>query len=70
MLGLDFLTALSSAATAVANVGPALGPISGPTGTFQGLPDMAKWLMIGGMLLGRLELFTVIILFSKTFWRE
>ena len=70
MLGLDFLTALSSAATAVANVGPALGPISGPTGTFEPLPDAAKWLMTGGMLLGRLELFTVIILFSRAFWRK
>jgi len=69
MLGLDFLTALSSAATSVANVGPALGPIVGPTGTFQPLPDAAKWMMIGGMLLGRLELFTVIVLFSRTFWR-
>jgi len=70
MLGLDFLTALSSAATAVANVGPGLGSISGPTGTFQTFPEGAKWLLIGGMLLGRLELFTVIILFSRTFWRN
>ena len=70
MLGLDFLTALSSAATTISNVGPALGPISGPTATFQELPEAAKWLMTGGMLLGRLELFTVIILFSKTFWIE
>jgi len=69
-LGLDFLTAISSAATSVANVGPALGPVTGPTGTFQSLPDAAKWLMIAGMLLGRLELFTVIVLFSSTFWRS
>ena len=70
MAGLDFLTALSSAATSIANVGPALGQISGPTGTFESLPDSAKWLMTGGMLLGRLELFTVIILFSRIFWRN
>jgi trk system potassium uptake protein len=69
MLGLDFLTAISSAATSVANVGPALGPVTGPSSTFQSLPDAAKWLMTGGMLLGRLELFTVIVLFSRTFWR-
>ena len=69
LLGLDFLTALSSAATSVANVGPALGPVAGPGSTFQDFPDAAKWLMTGGMLLGRLELFTVIVLFSRTFWR-
>ena len=69
LLGLDFLTAFSSAATAISNVGPALGPIVGPSGTFQPLPDGAKWLLAGGMLLGRLELFTVIVLFSRTFWR-
>ncbi len=68
-LGLDFLTAVSSAATAISNVGPALGPIVGPSGTFQTLPDAAKWLMAAGMLLGRLELFTVLVLFSRTFWR-
>ena len=69
LLGLDFLTAFSSAATAISNVGPALGPIVGPSGTFESLPDGAKWLLTGGMLLGRLELFTVIVLFSRTFWR-
>ncbi|MEK9724105.1 MAG: TrkH family potassium uptake protein [Rhodospirillaceae bacterium] len=68
-LGLDFLTAFSSAATAIANVGPGLGPIVGPSGTFQPLPDAAKWLLSGGMLLGRLELFTVIVLFTRSFWR-
>ena len=69
-LGLDFLTAFSSAAAAIANVGPALGPVTGPAGTFQDLPDTAKWLLSGGMLLGRLELFTVIVLFTRSFWRE
>jgi len=70
MLGLDFLTAFSSAATAIANVGPALGSIVGPSGNFQSLPDAAKWLLAGGMLLGRLELVTVIVLFSRSFWRD
>ncbi len=69
MLGLDFLTAISSAATAISNVGPALGPVSGPGGTFQTLPDAAKWLLSAGMLLGRLELFTVLVLFTRAFWR-
>ncbi len=69
MLGLDYLTAVSSAATAISNVGPALGPVVGPSGTFQPLPDAAKWLLSAGMLLGRLELFTVLILFSPAFWR-
>ena len=69
LLGLDFLTAFSAAATSIANVGPALGPTIGPSGTFQSLSDEAKWLLSGGMLLGRLELFTVIVLFSRSFWR-
>ncbi len=69
MLGLDFLTAFSSAATSIANVGPALGPIAGPSGNFVDFPDAAKWLMAAGMLLGRLELFTVIVMLSRNFWR-
>ncbi|MGB0681751.1 MAG: TrkH family potassium uptake protein [Magnetovibrionaceae bacterium] len=69
MLGLDYLTAVSAAATAISNVGPGLGPVIGPAGTFQPLPDAAKWLLSGGMLLGRLELFTVIVLFTRSFWR-
>ncbi|MBK8906717.1 MAG: TrkH family potassium uptake protein [Rhodospirillales bacterium] len=68
-LGLDFVTAVSSAATAICNVGPGLGPVVGPAGNFQSLPDAAKWLLSAGMLLGRLELFTVLMLFSPTFWR-
>jgi trk system potassium uptake protein TrkH len=69
LLGLDFITAFSSAATSIANVGPALGPIAGPAGNFASFPDAAKWLMALGMLMGRLELFTVIVLFSRSFWR-
>ena len=68
-LGLDFVTAVSSAATAIANVGPGLGDVVGPTGTFASLPDAAKWLMAAGMLLGRLEAFTVLVLLSPAFWR-
>ncbi len=69
MVGLDFITAVSSAATAISNCGPALGPIAGPAGTFKTLPDEAKWLLSAGMLLGRLEIFTVIVLFTRSFWR-
>jgi trk system potassium uptake protein TrkH len=68
-LGLDLMTSLSGAATALANVGPGLGEVIGPAGTFQPLPDQAKWLLSLGMVLGRLELFTVLVLFTRTFWR-
>jgi trk system potassium uptake protein TrkH len=67
--GLDFLTSASGAATALANVGPGLGDIIGPAGNFSTLPDGAKWLLSFAMLLGRLELFTVLILFVPRFWR-
>ena len=67
-LGLDLVTAASAAVTAVANVGPGLGPIVGPAGNFATLPDSAKWLLSAGMLLGRLELFTVFVLLSRRFW--
>lgn len=66
---LDFLTSASAAATSLANVGPGLGPIIGPAGNFSTLPDGAKWLLSFGMLLGRLELFTVLVLFVPRFWR-
>ena len=67
--GLDPVTALSGAGTALANVGPGLGDIIGPAGTFGSLPDTAKWILSFGMLLGRLELFTILILFTPGFWR-
>lgn len=70
ILGLDFLTAASGAATAISNVGPGLGPVIGPSSTFAGLPDAAKWLLSFGMLLGRLELFTVLVLLLPSFWRN
>jgi trk system potassium uptake protein TrkH len=69
MFGLDFTTAVSGAASAIANVGPGLGEIIGPAGTYKTLPDGAKWLLSAGMLLGRLELFTVLVLFAPVFWR-
>ncbi len=69
-LGLDFLTSLSGAATAISNVGPGLGPTIGPVGTFADLPDAAKWMLSAGMLLGRLELFTVLVILTPAFWRN
>lgn len=69
-VGLDFITAMSGAATAISNVGPGLGPIIGPTGTFQPLPDSAKWILSLGMFLGRLELFTILVMLSPHFWKD
>lgn len=68
-LGLDYLTAMSASVTALANVGPGLGPIIGPAGHFGDLPEAAKWVLSAAMLLGRLELFTVLVLFTPHFWR-
>ena len=70
LIGVDFLTAASGAATAISNVGPGLGPTIGPSGTFATLPDGAKWILSAGMLLGRLELFTVLVLLLPSFWRD
>jgi len=70
LIGLDYLTAMTGAATAISNVGPGLGPVIGPSGTFATLPDAAKWVLSAGMLLGRLELFTVLILLTPGFWRS
>jgi trk system potassium uptake protein TrkH len=69
LLGLDLVTATSGAGTALSNVGPGLGPIIGPAGNFQSLPDTAKWLLVVGMLIGRLEVFTIFVLFNPGFWR-
>jgi trk/ktr system potassium uptake protein len=67
--GLDFLTSASGVAQAMANAGPGLGTIIGPAGTFAPIPDAAKWALSLAMLLGRLELFTVYVLFLPRFWR-
>ena len=69
-LGLDLITSLTGAATAIANVGPGLGEIIGPAGNFQALPDAAKWVLSVGMLLGRLELLSVLVLLTPDFWRK
>jgi len=67
--GEDWITSFSSAGTALANVGPGLGEKVGPGGNFSGLSDAAKWIMSIGMLVGRLEIFSVLVLFSPAFWR-
>jgi len=69
-MGLDTITAISGAATAISNVGPGLGETIGPAGNFASLPDAAKWLLSAAMLLGRLELFAVLVLILPTFWRS
>ncbi len=69
LCGLDLVTSLTGAATALNNVGPGLGPVIGPVGNFAPLPDAAKWLLAFGMLLGRLELFTLLVLLLPSFWR-
>lgn len=69
LLGLDMITAISGAATALTNVGPGLGDTIGPAGNFQTLPDTAKWLLCFGMILGRLELMGILLLFTPGYWR-
>lgn len=69
LMGLDIQTAFSGAATAVANVGPGIGPIIGPAGNFSSLPDAAKWLLCVGMVLGRLEIVTMAVLLVPDFWK-
>ncbi len=68
-VGLDFPTALSAVATSLGNVGPGIGGV-GPLSNFSGVPDVGKWVLTLLMLLGRLELFTVLILFTPYFWKR
>ncbi|NKX44672.1 TrkH family potassium uptake protein [Roseicyclus persicicus] len=70
LTGLDFVTSVSGAATALGNIGPGLGPIIGPAGNFATLNDSAKWILIGAMLIGRLELMVVFVIFTVRFWRD
>ena len=70
LTGLDFITAISGAATSISNVGPGLGSIIGPNGNFSTLPDLSKWILTLGMILGRLELFAILVLFLPSFCRN
>ena len=68
--GLDFTTSISGAATSISNVGPGLGELIGPNGNFSQLPDFSKWILSFGMILGRLELFAILVLFLPSFWQK
>jgi trk system potassium uptake protein TrkH len=70
LFGLDLITAFSASASALANVGPGLGNIVGPTETYTSIHIYAKWILSFAMLLGRLEIFTVIVIFTSYFWRQ
>ena len=69
-LGLDLVTAISGAASAIGNVGPGLGDIIGPTGSYQNIPDLGKIFLCAGMILGRLEIFAILVMFSPLFWKN
>ena len=70
LTGLDFVTSISGAATSISNVGPGLGDIIGPNGNFSSLSELSKWALSMGMILGRLELFAILVLFIPSFWRK
>ena len=70
LTGLDFITSISGAASSLSNVGPGLGSEIGPNSNYSGLPDGSKWLLSIGMILGRLEIFALLIIFLPSFWRR
>ncbi len=70
MTGLDFITSVSGAAAAIANVGPGLGLEIGPAGNYAGLNDTAKWILAIAMFVGRLEIMVVLTILSIKFWRN
>ena len=70
MTGLDAVTAITGASSALANVGPGMGDIIGPAGHYGSLPATAKWLLSAGMVVGRLELLTFLVLLTPSFWRQ
>tara|TARA_B100000959_G_C14956545_1_gene613986 strand:- start:171 stop:1619 length:1449 start_codon:yes stop_codon:yes gene_type:complete len=70
LFGIDFLTALSASASAISNVGPGIGEIIGPTGNYSSINSISKWILAITMLVGRLEIFTILVLFSKNFWKK
>ena len=70
LTGLDFITSISGAASSLSNVGPGLGNEIGPNSNYSGLPNQSKWLLSVGMILGRLEIFAILIIFLPSFWRK
>ena len=69
LTGLDFITSVSGAAAALANIGPGLGPDIGPAGNYAGVNDTAKWILSIAMFVGRLEILLVLTLFTRRFWQ-
>jgi trk system potassium uptake protein TrkH len=69
LTGLDFVTSVSGASAALANIGPGLGPVIGPAGNYGSLDDIAKWILAAAMLIGRLELLAVYVILTRAFWR-
>ena len=67
---LDFLTSFSAAASAISNVGPGLGNLIGPNSNYNEIPDGAKWILSLTMLVGRLELYTFLVILSLSFWKK
>ena len=70
MTGLDTITSISGSVASLANVGPGLGTLIGPDGNYVNVSPAAKWILSAGMLLGRLEFMSVLVLFTPIFWRR
>ena len=67
--GMDFISGFTAVVACVNNIGPGLGTV-GPASNYQGLTDFQTWVCAFGMLVGRMEIFTVLILFTPRFWRR
>ncbi len=70
LTGLNFITAVSGAASSISNVGPGLGNEIGPSSNYANLPAASKWILSSGMILGRLEIFAILVIFLPSFWRN
>ena len=70
LTGLNFITAVSGAASSISNVGPGLGNEIGPNSNYANLPAISKWILSAGMILGRLEIFAILVIFLPSFWRN
>ena len=70
LTGLNFITAISGAASSISNVGPGLGNEIGPNSNYASLPAVSKWILSAGMILGRLEIFAILVIFLPSFWRN
>jgi len=70
LTGLNFITAVSGAASSISNVGPGLGNEIGPNSNYANLPSVSKWILSAGMILGRLEIFAILVIFLPSFWRN